>query len=61
MRSMLCTQLMPRFLMAALCPMCVFGKRPFFLMMIFMANKTMLTAIITSVSNKVFNIFIIFA
>ena len=52
---------MPRLRMAALCPMWVFGKRPFFLNRILIASKAIQTATIIKVNNKVFNILIIFA
>ena len=57
MASMVCTHVMPRLRMAALCPTCVFGKRPFFFNRILMARKAMLMPTIISVNKNVFNIF----
>ena len=50
----------PRWRMFLLPPMCMLGKRPFFFMIIVIASKTKLIAIINSANIKVLNIFVIF-
>ena len=54
---MVCTHVIPRLRIAALWPTWVFGKRPFFLIRIFMAKNAILMATIIRVNNSVFNIF----
>lgn len=52
--------LMPLLRISLLPPIWMFGKRPFFFMIIVMASKAKLIAIINSANIKVLNIFTIF-